>query len=127
MAKAVEKIVQVGIMQKEFSTITPEDELTFTVDELTLVHIRSEESLMFPIRAIFYRQVPLIAGCSVDKFCSCYGETCDTIYLPPGEYVYEFCDDGAAKYNPDGIFDVSIVLEPVSNAFALAEQLNANC
>lgn len=127
MAKAVEKIIQVGVMDNEFSVVTPEDRLSFAVTELTLVHIRAEDSLPFPPRVIFYRKVPLIAGCSVEKFCSCYGETCDTIYLPPGEYEFEMCDDHGAKYAPNGIFDVSMVLEPVSKEFALAEQLNANC
>lgn len=127
MAKAYEKVIQVGVADKDFSVITPEDELTLNVDELTLVHINVEETLTFNPLFIFYRKVPLIEGCSINKYCSCYGETCDSIYLPPGEYEYEICDNGGSKYSPDGIFDISIIVEPISKEFALAEQLNALC
>lgn len=127
MAKAIEKVIQVGVLGREFSVITPEDELAISVSELTLVHIRAEESLTFAPVFTFYRQVPLIDGCSIEKFCSCYGATCDIIYLPPGDYQYEVCDDNGAKYSPDGIFDISVVFEPVSKEFAMAERLNANC
>lgn len=127
MAKAIEKQIQVGIQGDYFEVMDPNDELTFSVDELTLVHVKTEDEFVFPVKAVFYRKVPLIEGCSVDEFCSCYGETCDTLYIPPGKYEVEICDDQSAKYAPDGIYNVSIVLEPVSATFALAEQLNANC
>ena len=127
MAKAIEKQIQVGIQGDYFEVMDPNEELTFSVDELTLVHVRTEDEFVFPVKAVFYRKVPLIEGCSVDEFCSCYGETCDTLYIPPGKYEVEICDDQSAKYAPDGIYNVSIVLEPVSATFALAEQLNANC
>lgn len=127
MAKAIEKQIQVGIQGDYFEVMDPNDELTFSVDELTLVHVKTEDEFVFPVKAVFYRKVPLIEGCSVDEFCSCYGETCDTLYIPPGKYEVEICDDQSAKYAPDGIYNVSIVLEPVSATFALAEQLNTNC
>jgi len=127
MAKAIEKQIQVGIQGDYFEVMDPNDELMFSVDELTLVHVKTEDEFVFPVKAVFYRKVPLIEGCSVDEFCSCYGETCDTLYIPPGKYEVEICDDQSAKYAPDGIYNVSIVLEPVSATFALAEQLNANC
>lgn len=125
MAKAIEISNVVGISGQELSTVT-DNELSFSVDDLTLLHVRSDDGIMFPITVNVYRKVPLVKGCSVDTICSFYGSTCDTIFLPPGEYEYEFCDEGSAKYTPDGIFDISLILEPVSSQFALAQQLNAN-
>lgn len=127
MAKAIEKQIQIGIFDDQFEVMDPDDELTFSVEELTLVHVRTEDEFVFPVNAVIYRKVPLIEGCSVDEFCTCYGETCDTLYIPPGKYEIELCDDNSAKYAPDGVYNVSIILEPVSASFALAEQLNANC
>lgn len=126
MAKAKQLPVRVAIYNREFSTLTPEEELTFTVDELTLVHVLTGDELAFPVSVHFNRMIPMIEGCSVSKICSAYGETCETLFLPPGEYEFYFCDNGSAKFNPDGIFDISLILEPVSKDHALAETLNAS-
>lgn len=126
MAKARELKFQVGVMDKQFEVMDPDNVLEFSIEELTLVHFLTEDSFLFPLKATFYRKVQLLDGCSFDEICSCFGETCDTIYLPPGKYEVEICDEFSAKYAPDGIFDASLILEPVSQQFVLAEQLNGN-
>lgn len=123
MARASEVVVQATIQDYEFS-VTPE-EIIIAVDELTLAHVCSDE-LPYPVSFTFHRLVPLQKGCTVEKLCSDHGSTCDRIYLPPGEYEVEICDDGGAKFTPDGVYPISLVLEPVTAAHTIAEQLNNN-
>lgn len=128
MGKAREVDIQVGVYENEFYVITPTDEeRTLSIGSLSLVHIFSDDQVSFPMRVKFYRLIPMIDGCSIDYRCTCYGETCDYIWLPPGEYEYEVCDDRASKYMPDGIYTVTLVIEEPSSDFILAEQLNSGC
>lgn len=128
MGKAREVEIQVGVYENEFSIVNPtEDELELKIEKLSLVHVFSTEDNNFPMRVIFYRKIPMVDGCSITSRCVCYGETCESIYLPPGDYEYTICDDGAAKYLPDEVFTISLVIEEPSHDFVLAEQLNANC
>lgn len=125
MASAIEISVQVGILDREFEVVTP-DEITFTTDELTLMHVNTGELPFSPVVTV-YRKVQMVKGCSMKFLCTTYGETCDSLFLPPGMYEVEICDDNGAKYTPDGIYDISLVLEPISSTYALAEQLNRSC
>lgn len=126
MAGAREIPIQVGIFDRSFDVVSPTGDIEFSTDELTLLHINTGE-LTFSPMVIVHRKVPMVNGCSMKYLCTVYGETCDTMFLPPGEYEIELCDDNGAKYSPDGIFDMSLILEPVSNTYALAEQLNCGC
>lgn len=125
MANAIEIPIQVGVLDSGFEVITPE-EITFTIDELTLLHINTGDMPFSPVATV-YRKVQMVKGCSMQFLCTMYGETCSNLFLPPGIYEVEICDDNGAKYTPNGIYDISLVLEPVSNTYALAEQLNSGC
>lgn len=97
---------------------------TITVSALTLVHIQTPEEMMNNPIVTFYRKIPVIDGCSVESFCYCFGQTCDEIYLPPGEY--EMCIEvEGAKYSPNGTYQMLMAFEEVDNLYTLATKLNA--
>lgn len=128
MGKAREVEIQFGVAGKEFEVISPDcDNRTLSIGNLSLVHIFADEVIGFPMSVRFYRMIPMIDGCSMEKYCTCYGETCDNIWLPPGDYEYDLCDMLASKYIPDGIYTVTLVIEEPSSDFVMAEQLNSGC
>lgn len=99
-------------------------EQIFHVDNLTLFHVQAPCEMANQPIVTFYRRVPVIAGCSVETFCYCFGSTCDEMFLPPGDYNIEVEVEGA-KYTPNGTFDVTFAFEEVDRDYTLATQLNA--
>lgn len=119
------KVLEVPItIYGDEAMVELEEDLSFDIQNMTLVHIQTPEEMMNNPILTFYRKVPVVEGCSVDTFCYCFGATCDEIYLPPGEYDVCIEVEGA-KFTPNGTYTMTVALEEIDAAYSLATQLNS--